>query len=397
MVRDLKIVLLGPTGSGKSTLFHTFIKGIADVAHRNRFTVAWDKSRDKDYLVNLDDEELPKPTVTLLEDEYIAGTMRRFTQQFRLLVTDPPGGYLDNPTDEMLKRTSDCDLMVLVVDPRSLLDQKAEQSVRQAMIEHIRGLRATRAASGGPSPMIAIAFTKSDEYALNGSPPLRCINTERQRRKFRAWVNAYNAPTGIAVNDAWNELLNSLCPPQDTFRMRRKILELSRVLIDEIVVGTQADDKYFNMYFVMSKPGDPHIKPFPWTRRGVNEIFEDFFRIVNEDWTEPAVSVKATMFTLAVSMLVLMAAFTACLFAVDKSSLSEGAAPASPWGWTMGVVTAACAAAVALSALLTWKTGGATPVAAAVKRVGAPLAPTTRSSSIAPPSTPSSGSTGNNE
>ena len=350
VIRDLKIVLLGPTGSGKSTLFHTFVLGISELGRKNRFVVTWNNHP----LVNLPPDQLPPPNVKL--DDPIVGTMAGFGQIFQLLVTDPPGRDLFSlNNEEVVKRTSDCDLLVLVVDPHTLLDGVAQQSVRQAMVQHVQKLHKTRAATGGYSPVIAVAFTKADEYALNGSPCLRCIETEHQREKLKEWVEAYRNHVGD-INQSWHALIDALCPANDSFGvMRRQILNNSRLFFEQIICGALTDDKYFNAYIVTSKPGDPHIKPFPWDRRGVNEIFDDFFRIVNEDQTEPVISTKATMLSLAGSLILLLSATTACLFLYhdDSSAGAAGLNAMHQAGWVTAGIAVAGGLGVALVALLT--------------------------------------------
>lgn len=299
--REIKVVLLGPVGAGKTTMFQALVHGMDRRARELGVVVEWRENE----LVQLSLETAP-PADTDLKPE-IRGSLAVFGRRYELLVTNPPGGDLAKAgvDDGLIKRTADCDLLVLVVDPPSLVNAATAALVRQRMLVHVTNVVHARRAKKGHEPVIALAFTKADEYSipLGRSPRLRFIQTDAHRTAFEAWHEGYRA--GASAEDRWRTFVEELCPSSDTIRdVRREVLDSARKYVEAIVANAGVRPECFNMYFVVARPADPHVRPYPWDRRGVNEIFEDFIRIVTETQSEPPLKLKwAAAFTAACATL----------------------------------------------------------------------------------------------
>jgi GTPase SAR1 family protein len=351
--RDLKIVLLGPVGAGKSTLFHAFVHGIGRRASELGFSIAWPVHP----LVNLPLDQAPPPGVTL--EAEIRGRLNGLGTPYGLLVTDPPGGQLVNvpvplkpdptkpdesPADTgsspIVQRSSDCDLLVLVVDPPTLTDPKQRQLVQQHMLDHVDNLVKNRRHLGRPDPMVAVVFTKADEYGMSGRVRMRMFDTTRQRDALADWRGAYLNADGTAPA-RWAALVDAACPERDDpfAATRRQMLEEAHGLIEGLVCNAGVNPDYFNAYLVVSRPADPHVAPYPYDRRGINEVFEDFFDVILKEHVEPPIP-------LPIARGVAVVAFCLLLLALGYSAWD-------PNKWGRGAMLAAMGALGMLGFLAT--------------------------------------------
>jgi hypothetical protein len=182
---------------------------------------------------------------------------------------------------ELFQLTRDCDLLVIVLDPDTLIDQATRRQMQDAVVRHSR-----LQARSKPRGMVALAYSKADEYGFLGRPRRRYIANRTQRDALLRCAQTMEA--GGDLSTAWRQLRGHLCPDSDSIKATRgRLLDLTEGLWRGLISAEGVNLARLNAYLVTARPSDPHMKPLPLDRRGLLELFEDFFQTLVEQEARP--------------------------------------------------------------------------------------------------------------
>jgi hypothetical protein len=270
----IKICLVGPASAGKSALAVQFLNALGDgsaprLAVKLLFNPSEDVASDESILVH-------------------HGSLELKGKQFRIELVDAKGSLLSarppapdtDITDwpPLYQATYDADLLILTLDPH-LLDQRVPpKEVMTYLLSHVK-----LALTDNPEAMVAIVYSKADEYGIVDPQELRIIS----ERKHLNALERLQSADAADVGRYWEAFVTAVTGPADEANkwaeLRRTLLEETRLLWE----GTayQLQHRFINGYFVAAEPLDERYRP--WTRRGVFQLFSDFFDHVQDTRAQP--------------------------------------------------------------------------------------------------------------
>jgi hypothetical protein len=294
---ELKITILGPQGAGKSTLLRSFARQLRE----SRLIAG--------FAVDFDDHALLRevgryPAATPDGNKPLTGRLTAYTTVFPLYITDRPGSELETPAapatptgadsgpadptrpPALLSLSGQSHLLILVFDPQRVADRTALDRTFQWMRPHVEAMKRTN-----PRAVVAIAYTKADEYGLVGEAPTAFIRTTAQRRAFLEWLRA--AQLGYAQEGSLWEAFVRLVSETDLRTdpwagARRQVLTLTKPIWEGLVRTCKIEPDAVNGYFITAVPADDYTDPFPVDRTGIPQLFLDFFQKVCERYNRPA-------------------------------------------------------------------------------------------------------------
>jgi hypothetical protein len=286
---QLNITFLGRSGAGKSTLLREFARSLDKSRLLEGFKVVF-----KDHALIRDKKKYPDSTTS--NPEPLTGTLTAYKTSFNLSITDRRGGEMGEGggpgavRTETLRRAAESHLLVLVLDPHTIA-RGGELGVDvNQMLTHVQEMK--KVSTGKPRAMIAIAYTKADEYGLSEDVPPAFVRTAAQRQAFEAWADALRTPSGATTaGQRWVEFVDLVAPggPGDPSRgARREVLLRTQAVWEALVWTYEIDPDAINGYFITAVPTDPHIDPVPVDRTGIPQLFLDFFQKVCERYNPPA-------------------------------------------------------------------------------------------------------------
>jgi hypothetical protein len=278
----IKICVLGPPASGKTALVRQFLNALAD-GSAPRLPVKLLFSPGEDAGQDAAQGGAGADLVTHW------GTLDLGGKTYRVQLVDAKGSLLlgtkppapDAELQEwppLYQATWDADLLVLMLGPEELDQSAPPNEVMNHLLAHVK-----LAVEGHPEAMIAIAYGKADEYGILDPQALRVVS---ERRHLNALDEFRHAEYGdIPVQ--WESLLDAVAGPKGgtdkSAELRRTLLDRTRLLWESIAY--QLHHRFVNGYFVAAQPIDDRYRP--WTRRGLLQLFADFFDHVGETRAQP--------------------------------------------------------------------------------------------------------------
>lgn len=276
----VRITMLGPPGCGKSSLLVNLRHVLSAGANRAGFRVAFFFNSLAQLPIDFErpgDQVMTKP---------MTGVIGRGRAKYLVEISDTVGGMLltedevdvSQPMEqwpELFRRTLHSDLLVILLDPRTVCDEKALQDVRTLVVQHVSHLVKLK-----PNAMIALVFTKADEYGIAGATRFRLADTPARRDAFRKWREDPSDDRAQFV-----AALNT--PPDEAAGAIEVIMRRAGNMVRDLV--QVADASPVNAYFVSALPIEPSVVPYPVDRRGIVEIFADFYTHTRSRRPQPTI------------------------------------------------------------------------------------------------------------
>jgi hypothetical protein len=258
----LSCVVVGLAGVGKTTMLRSYLQALEDPnAPRTSVHPYFNPAR--------------RPSVDPNAHEILEGEISLSGGACRLALVDvngrglsPGAAKVADEGGEIATFVQNADLLVLAIDALTV-DQK------EPPIEVMRTLTdlALLASRARREVMVAIVYTKADEYgALSGERP-RLISTAAQMATLDSFQKADNAQ----VHDRWRRFLTSIGTDDDAAETRRTVVDKTRYLWESLV-RTEPAPRFVNGYFIAADPADGQL--IPWSRRGLLQLFADFYAAV---------------------------------------------------------------------------------------------------------------------
>lgn len=270
----IKICVIGPPGAGKTAIVEQFLAALADgSAPRMPIKLLFDphqEAQDQDIVVQ-------------------RGVLEFEGKVFRVELYDPRGdllmgGKLPGPDEDVsewppiYQASWDCDLLVLALGPEVLDQPEPPKAVLNQLLLHVRG-----ALQDNPEAMLAIAYTKADEYGVVDPESIRVIGDRKQISALERFQHSESTE----VHSGWTAFLDVVAGPAESgdkgLEVRRALLEKTRHLWE--ACAYQLQHRFINGYFVAARPIDESFKP--WGRRGILQLFADFFDHVQDTRARP--------------------------------------------------------------------------------------------------------------
>ncbi len=262
--REIRIAVVGDKESGKTTLLRKYVELVRDApTAAGNFVPVF---RSEASLNTAADGR-----ASLWGEIDLGGT--RFNLNLseggeELLVR--PGGA-SGGFDSRLSGLPRCDLLILTVEGASV-DVKTEltpQKLHGALASLAGVVRQTN-----PLAMTAIAYTKADEFGVVEPANLRVLEREDQL----ATLDGLSAAQASRLEDRWKAFLDAAAPARSLSKWnvtREFVLNQTRELWQSIARAVPGNCPAMNGYFVSADPLDDYLRP--WDRRGLVQIFNDFF------------------------------------------------------------------------------------------------------------------------
>ena len=266
--RALEIVIIGDQGAGKTTFFQALFDILMEASEHLggchiKPTRVVEELRGRKYPASTD-----RDTVLHWGSVQIDGEI------MGLEITDTRGGLLtellEDGSDEeasvrpLSQLTQSCDLLILAVPPEAVQDEDLRNRIFQHMSSHVGLL-----AANNPHAMIAIAYTKCDEYGHGSAGRARVIRTQGQRRLLQA--------VSKRPQSKWGAFLDGVQPrtarPVDA--RRRHVLNDTRFLWGQVLERVSLQRGNVNGYWVTARP--PGNEQPGVSGSGIPQILADFF------------------------------------------------------------------------------------------------------------------------
>lgn len=290
-----RITIIGPPGSGKSWMYANLIELVNDDKHEliddiNQLE-APQHYEPKDVLPggienshHFYDEVLSvkkgneKPFAVLYGKYWKDGELVSFE------LIDTKGGMIKKNTPaetdpfqswpQIFQVTSRSDLLILVLPPEHFEKMSDRNEVREERkIRRIFTAHVTRMMQENPDGMVAIVYSKCDEYGIRLQGPRRVIFDETTKKSL---VKLRIAGDG---KEGWKQFMNEIEMHQNHMagnaasQIRLSLIQATRDIWIQVLRGS----KYvaINGYFVTANPGEKH-QNMDAAQKGFAQIFIDF-------------------------------------------------------------------------------------------------------------------------
>jgi hypothetical protein len=296
---DLTIGIIGVTTAGKTTIIRELLiadeEGVdfgfsinVDILHPHYYSPAFKR-------------KFPLATAETLVTLEGTLSVEGLLKKKRVRIIDSKGGALLEAQDEnhpLFQATRNCDLLILVLPAETLATENADTTSIDRLLSHAR-----RCTEAKPDAMIAIAYSKCDEYGiplvenhggLTGGE-LRVIEGKKDQNLFERFRHADKS----RLDDAWKQFAqnraNSELLKTDRTRLLSRLLGVDseagvrfsvstavKKLWRKIATNDGQGHPHVNGYFVTALPAETDEECFEgqprgdWVARGFLQIFADF-------------------------------------------------------------------------------------------------------------------------
>jgi len=333
-----RIVVIGPTGSGKSCLYASILE--------------LSRSRKKDLIGYIDHIEVPHlydksslslpqgtqgNTVTigdpiahfrkLLQQRRgnkedftpLNGSYKKDGVLYDFDLIDTKGGLIaqknpakSDPVDKwppIFQLTLNCDLLILVLPPEYFANLRNPAKKDKALeIKDIFGAHVRRMINQNPNGMVALVYSKCDEYGVHFQGPRRVIfdkKTAELYEKVRRDTKANN----VVMADAW-DLFNRDLRNQQAYMKNDPSTSLRHELIQETSdlwtqVLNSPNEININGYFVAANPAEKH-QNIDLIQRGFAQVFIDFIHHKRTIQSRPRIHKSSLIVLAVISVLILL-------------------------------------------------------------------------------------------
>ena len=260
---DLTIGIIGVTTAGKTTIIRELLiadeEGVdfgfsinVDILHPHYYSPAFKR-------------KFPLATAETLVTLEGTLSVEGLLKKKRVRIIDSKGGALLEAQDEnhpLFQATRNCDLLILVLPAETLATENADTTSIDRLLSHAR-----RCTEAKPDAMIAIAYSKCDEYGiplvenhggLTGGE-LRVIEGKKDQNLFERFLGV-DSEAGVR------------------FSVSTAVKKLWR----KIATNDGQGHPHVNGYFVTALPAETDEECFEgqprgdWVARGFLQIFADF-------------------------------------------------------------------------------------------------------------------------
>ncbi len=303
----IKICVLGPPFGGKSAVVNQFIEALTDSsAPRLAVKLLFDPTQ----AAQEEEEDSEAADLDLGEETRIhRGTLEFDGKKARIEFVDIPGRLLtasqppppDTQYDEwppIYQATAGAHMLLLVLGPHVLAQAEPPTDAMNRMLSHVN-----LAVARNPEVMIAVAYTKADEYGVVEPEQIRIVN---DRRSASALEKLSAAEAG-EVHQRWETFLDAVASAGvrgTTYQwgeLRRTLLDRTRFLWESTIY--QLQHRFVGGYFMAAQPVDSYYQP--WTRRGLFQLFSDFFQHLRTIRARPKFGNLWTLLFVAVAIVIL--------------------------------------------------------------------------------------------
>jgi hypothetical protein len=147
---------------------------------------------------------------------------------------------------------------------------------KERPVDLLAALAATAkgARRANPSIMLAVVYSKSDEYGSMDATSLRVFEKNRQL----AEADRLCRTDASGVIGVWESFVDSVAPRATGDKWaetRRVVLNQTRELWTSLVCDTPGYRPFINGYFVCADPADQHLQPL--ADRSLLQLFGDFY------------------------------------------------------------------------------------------------------------------------
>ncbi|CAM2010092.1 GTPase domain-containing protein [Acanthopleuribacter pedis] len=274
--RELKIAVLGGVKGGKTSLVKALMNMSDDACTEFKFPLTVVPTRETEE--NLQKVGFPAGTVGETPNIYrgeVTFTIR--DTKMKVTLVDHTGSFINDVADvdqkgdaafpQIFDVSAGADLLVLVLSPVDIEHLEREGS---RLLNHYR-THVAQALKTNPNLMVALMFTKCDQYCLNQPPNHpRFIGTHAEK------IALVDYASGIS-EDHWTKLVDAAAASElaGEAALKRRLMTATRWLWREIVAKNKLNHPFFNAYLVAALPEDPLFKD--WYYRGFAHCLEDFF------------------------------------------------------------------------------------------------------------------------
>ncbi|MGF1580946.1 MAG: hypothetical protein ACFCD0_16405 [Gemmataceae bacterium] len=293
IARKISVGIVGTPRVGKSSILVSSLKAFK--RENNRFGIP------APYLPL-------RPTISKDYPEFVVadrenrttwtGLVKIDRQVHEFVINDFRGGFIseyfegEEGATELPEILSTCQLLILVLAPHELTDPRGVKWVLDGMIKLCRAVILIKKKANEPEPMIALAYSKTDDYGTEPDRNARIVSTSEAKQAQRAIVEEGDkARKPAEAEEAWKHFLKALRP--DT--TKQWLLEQTRPIWETIGKET----RFFNGYMVAAEP--ENLLWEPWCSRGGLQLFADFFEYlklhcVRWNWFRITASVLVGLF-----------------------------------------------------------------------------------------------------
>jgi translation initiation factor 2 beta subunit (eIF-2beta)/eIF-5 len=290
--KRIRIVIIGGIASGKTTIIDQLHRAVRQNVIFG--PVILSPAENIEEIRRRIREGASFPLQTLEDIVVYEGKIKRRGSICDFRITDSRGGLLayPPPPDDaevkdwplLYKETVKANLIALVI-PADYFDLgHFNRQTLAFMMNYVQDMLVHK-----PQSMVAIVYSKCDEFGVVMRGSRRVIETPNERDKF----DAFRRAPDHMMNSAWEDFLDMAAgtdhDKDDSVRLRRYLIDETRLLWQTIGSERGFNHKFINGYFVAAQPALPTKEeaalngglicniPINWPARGFPLMFADFF------------------------------------------------------------------------------------------------------------------------
>ncbi|MCP3916872.1 MAG: hypothetical protein GY711_15075 [bacterium] len=317
--QPIRITEIGGIGAGKTTLVQGLIQTPTDhIAPRGISYFIEPTGKTIDVL----GPHYPNPTTepTVLYDGWIRidgeeRPLELLDTQGGLLLEEPPPKGLD-PEDypPLYQASCNCDLLILALAPEAVEQLPENDRLLRHMLSHLH--LATR---NNPELMVAIAFTKADEYGSSDPLPMRVVSGRRAMRALRRLRRDRRNPA--ALETFLRQAARHSAGPHPILT---QLMNNTRQLWLEVVNWQSPRAGWLNGYCLAAKPARGLLRG--WSQPGIVPLFGDFFEHLRHTRSKPRLGSARVLLSFALGLATLAIGITS----FERGTVIASAGPNDP-------------------------------------------------------------------
>lgn len=288
----IRILIIGDMGSGKTTIIDQLHKAVKQNVSFGEVLLS--PSENIEEIRGRIKEGAKFPHQSTQDMVAYEGKIHLHRRNVNFQIVDSRGGLLDTSPPKantdvrdwpaLYRQAVMADLIILVI-PADYFDpdqyNKQTLSFLRNYIQNVPDYK--------PQAMIAIAYSKCDEFGVTMKGNYRVIETPQDRATFETFRQAPSHEADNAWQSFLEEVAGSKQVRDDAVRLRRYLIDETRMLWETISSKRGLNHKFINGYFVAAQPvltkkNDKarsnelrRDTPINWTARGFPLLLADFF------------------------------------------------------------------------------------------------------------------------